>query len=86
VNPSKLSVKLPYLIASNLCSFVFYSRYYNGTLLDTEPDLLARRLLKQLLDKESEQTVEACFESAYFNHLKHLSAELPSGTVKQFQA
>ena len=27
---------LPYLMASNLASFLFYSRYYNGNLLDTD--------------------------------------------------
>jgi hypothetical protein len=28
---------LPFLITSNLASFVFYSRYYNGALLEVDP-------------------------------------------------
>jgi hypothetical protein len=28
---------LPFLITSNLASFVFFSRYYNGALLEVDP-------------------------------------------------
>lgn len=71
--PAKLSDTLPYLIVSNLCSFLFYSRLYNGTLLEAEPEVLCRLLLQQLLDDESQRRVEACFESAYFDHLRHVT-------------
>ncbi len=36
---------LPFLIASNLASFVFYSRYYNGALLEVDPLKLAAILI-----------------------------------------
>ena len=48
--PSK---SLPYLIASNLATFIFYSRYYNGQLLDIDPLKLSAVLITQLLSIES---------------------------------
>ena len=48
---------LPYLMASNLASFLFYSRYYNGNLLDVDPLKITAALTEQLLSKESQTTV-----------------------------
>ena len=44
---------LPFLIASNLASFLFYSRYYNGNLLDVEPLKVTAALTEQLLSKDA---------------------------------
>ena len=35
---------LPFIMVSNLASFLFYSRYYNGNLLDVDPLKLASSL------------------------------------------
>lgn len=78
---------LPFLIVSNLASFLFYSRYYNGNLLDVDPLRITASLTTQLLGKESQNTVNTEFQSSYFDHLKalvtigHLSAE----TISDFQ-
>ena len=42
---SKPAAILPFLIASNLASFVFYSRYYNGELLEIDPLKLSALLI-----------------------------------------
>ena len=44
---------LPFLIASNAISFLFFSRYHNGLVLETEPLRLSAVLTTQLLSKES---------------------------------
>ena len=44
---------LPFLMVSNLASFLFYSRYYNGNLLDIDPLKLAHHLTQQLLSTDS---------------------------------
>ena len=80
--PSKLAPTLPYLIVSNLCSFLFYSRLYNGNLLETEPEVLCRLLLQQLMSEDSQRRVEACFESAYFDHLRHVANAQQATEVK----
>lgn len=78
---------LPFIIASNLTSFLFYSRYYNGNLLDVDPLRITAALIEQLLSIDSQNTIDAEFQSAYFDHLKalvnigHLSAE----TISNFQ-
>ena len=72
---------LPFLMASNLASFLFYSRYYNGNLLEVDPLRITATLTTQLLSKESQLSVNTEFQSSYFDHLKalvnigHLSAE-----------
>jgi len=55
---SRLSRKPPaetidYLILSNLCSFLLISRYYNGLILETEPEILVANLITQLLSEDS---------------------------------
>ena len=44
---------LPFILVSNLASFVFYSRYYNGDLLSVDPLKLSAVLVSQLLSIES---------------------------------
>ena len=74
-------------MASNLATFLFYSRYYNGNLLDVDPLRITSALTEQLLSKESQVNVDTEFQSSYFDHLKvlikigHLSAE----TISDFQ-
>ena len=74
-------------MASNLASFLFYSRYYNGNLLDTDCLKITAALTEQLLSIESQKSVHDEFQSAYFDHLKALvhigkhSAE----TISDFQ-
>jgi len=80
--PEKISQYLPFIITSNLCSFLFYSRFYNGSLLDSEPEQLCQALLKQLLAKESESRIEAAIESAFFDHLRHLSQSQDAEIIK----
>lgn len=77
---------LPFLIASNLASFVFYSRYHNGAILEVDPLRLAAILVAQLLDTENQKTMLPDFESAYFEHLKALKTigNLLSETIKQY--
>ena len=74
-------------MASNLATFLFYSRYYNGNLLDVDPLRITSALTEQLLSKESQVNVDTEFQSSYFDHLKalikigHFSAE----TISDFQ-
>ena len=63
---------LPFLMASNLSTFLFYSRYYNGNLLDTDPLRIVAALTEQLLSTDSQKTVNNEFQSSYFDHLKSL--------------
>ena len=44
---------LPFLMASNLATFLFYCRYYNGNLLDVDPLRVTSALIEQLLSKDS---------------------------------
>jgi len=48
---------LPFLVASNLASFLFYSRYYNGNLLDVDPLRISAALIEQLLSIDSQKTI-----------------------------
>jgi hypothetical protein len=41
----KASPCLPYLITSNLASFLFYCRYHNGSILDVDPIRLSAVLI-----------------------------------------
>jgi hypothetical protein len=83
---SKPSESLPYLLVSNLASFVFYSRYHNGALLEIDPLTLSAVLLAQLLDTSNQTTIRPDFESCYFEHLKALKVHgnLPSSKIKEF--
>ena len=63
---------MPFLITSNVISFLFYSRYYNGSLLDSDPLRLTANLTAQLLSKESQERIEADFSSAYIDAMKSL--------------
>ena len=49
---------IPYLMASNLASFLFYSRYYNGNLLDIDPLKITAALTEQLLSPDSQKNVD----------------------------
>lgn len=64
---------LPFLMASNVISFLFYSRYYNGGLLDADPLRLTANLTAQLLSKESQEHIEVDFSSAYIDAMKALA-------------
>ena len=78
---------LPFLIASNLSSFLFYSRYYNGNLLDADPLRITASLTEQLLNKDSQLNVSDEFQSAYFDHLKSLvhTGRHSAETISDFQ-
>ena len=78
---------LPYIIASNLASFLFYSRYFNGNLLDAEPLKITASLIDQLLSTDSQKTVSSEFQFAYFDHLKALVhiGKLSAQTISDFQ-
>ena len=75
------------MIAANLASFIFYSRYHNGNLLEVDPLKLASTLIAQLLDTTNQQTMRADFESAYFEHLKALKTigTISSDLIKDYQ-
>ena len=45
-------------MASNLASFLFYSRYYNGNLLDIDPLKITAALTEQLLSPDSQKNVD----------------------------
>ena len=64
---------LPFLMASNVISFLFYSRYYNGSLLDADPLRLTANLTAQLLSKESQKHIEVDFSSAYIDAMKAIA-------------
>ena len=78
---------LPFLMASNLTSFLFYSRYYNGNLLDVDPLRITAALTAQLLSKDSQHNVTDEFQSSYFDHLKALVkiGQLSPETISDFQ-
>jgi len=67
----KCASTLPFVIVSNLASFLFYSRFYNGNIIEDEN--IAREisvnLITQLLSPESQKRIEPTFESAYFDHM-----------------
>ena len=74
-------------MASNLASFLFYSRYYNGNLLEVDPLRITAALTTQLLSKESQLNVSNEFQSSYFDHLKALVniGKLSAETISDFQ-
>ena len=78
---------LPFLIASNAISFLFFSRYHNGLILETEPLKLSAVLNAQLLSKESQESVEADFTSAYLDSMKSLVhiGQIQSSKLAEFQ-
>jgi hypothetical protein len=69
-----------------MASFVFFSRYHNGAILDVDPLRLTAILIAQLLDTDNQKTMRADFESSYFEHIKVLKTvgNLPSETIKQY--
>ena len=81
------AASLPFLMVSNLASFLFYSRYYNGNMLDVDTLKITSNLTEQLLSVSSQRDVNQEFQSAYFDHLKALVhiGKLSAQTISDFQ-
>ena len=84
----KCASTLPYVLVSNLASFLFYSRYYNGNLIEDENIAreMCSNLIEQLLSTEAQKRIEPNFESAYFDHLRWLKTvqAIDSDTINTF--